>query len=135
MSRLRGSVYGLDRSRVDVTTFYAGQPHGRCVQLTIGDAWAHLPSDGVEELIGLLRGTLTDDSVQGNEMAQFYEKAQWQVGERVRHVVSGKRGQLVKRGGTVWANRSNLPLVRWDGQIETEPIAWEDLETVSPRGA
>lgn len=66
------------------------------------------------------------DSVE--QVAAFYAKAAWGVGTTVFDADDpSKVGTIVKRGGGIWVNRDKLPLVRWHGKIDAEPVAWERL--------
>lgn len=58
---------------------------------------------------------------------EFYERSAWPVGERVQHPDEDVRGSIVKRGGRQWTTRDRLPLVRWDGKLDAEPVPWERL--------
>jgi outer membrane PBP1 activator LpoA protein len=59
---------------------------------------------------------------------EFYARAAWPVGTRVKDAAdSSRRGQIVKRGGQQWASRDKLPMVRWDGKIDAEVVEWKRL--------
>ena len=63
----------------------------------------------------------------------FYERTSWPLGTTVRHPDDPERlGQIVKRGGRYWVGRSRLPMVRWHGQLDAEPIEWSRLYKAGP---
>lgn len=58
----------------------------------------------------------------------FYRRTGWPVGTLVRHPDDPERhGTIVKRGGRFWVSRDKLPMVRWHGKIDAEPVEWERL--------
>lgn len=62
----------------------------------------------------------------------FYERTSWPLGTVVADSLDAScRGMIVKRGGRIWANRDRLPLVRWNGRIDAEPVPWHRLEKLS----
>lgn len=68
-----------------------------------------------------------------NEVDDFYERASWPLGTRVR-IIGGDKGlvgSLVRRCARNWVDRNRkLPMVRWDGKIDAVEVSWDCLKRV-----
>lgn len=73
----------------------------------------------------------TGEREADDEVRRFYAAAALPIGTPVQDS-DGRRGTLVKRGGQRWVSRDKLPLVRWHGYIDAEPVPWQVLLPTEP---
>lgn len=71
-------------------------------------------------------------SDQPQAVAVYYAVARLPLGHRITD--GERRGSVVRRAAPRWVDRNvRPPMVRWDGKIDAEVIAWETLAALAFR--